>query len=148
MPKWKARFEDKTLVLPKRSEILSDFRLLRVIRGVARVPEKRTTDKTGNRHGDAAVAAVMLVDAREQRGNVEPWECETVGIPGGVSFRLEATAPACSCAMPTAEPARRRAKAPAWPCGQPAPQASTPYRKAICNISGRPMRGPAGFVPH
>lgn len=86
MPKLKARFEDKTLVLPKRSEILSDFRLLRVVRGVARVPEKRTTDKTGNRHGDAAVAAAMLVDAREQLGNVEPWECETVGMPGGVSF--------------------------------------------------------------
>lgn len=80
MPKLKARFEDKTLVLPKRSEILSDFRLLRVVRGVARVPEKRTTDKTGNRHGDAAVAAAMLVDAREQLGNVEPWECETINL--------------------------------------------------------------------
>lgn len=87
MPKLKARFEDKTLVLPKRAEILSDFRLLRVVRGVARVPETRTTDKTGNRHGDAAVAAAMLVDAREQLGNVEPWECETVGMPGGVDFR-------------------------------------------------------------
>lgn len=82
MPKLKARFEDKTLVLPKRAEILSDFRLLRVVRGVARVPEKRTTDKTGNRHGDAAVAAAMLVDAREQLGNVEPWECVGVSLPG------------------------------------------------------------------
>lgn len=80
MPKLKARFEDKTLVLPKRAEILSDFRLLRVVRGVARVPEKRTTDKTGNRHGDAAVAAAMLLDAREQLGNVEPWECETINL--------------------------------------------------------------------
>lgn len=86
MPKLKARFEDKTLVLPKRAEILSDFRLLRVVKGVARVPEKRTTDKTGNRHGDAAVAAAMLVDAREQLGNVEPWECETAGF-GGMDFR-------------------------------------------------------------
>lgn len=86
MPKLKARFEDKTLVLPKRAEILSDFRLLRVVRGVARVPEKRTTDKTGNRHGDAAVAAAMLVDAREQLGNVEPWECETINL-GGMDWR-------------------------------------------------------------
>ena len=38
-------------------------------------------------HGDAAVAAAMLVDAREQLGSVEPWECETVGTGGGVDFR-------------------------------------------------------------
>lgn len=86
MPKLKARFEDKTLVLPKRAEILSDFRLLRVVKGVARVPEKRIKDKTGGRHGDAAVAAAMLVDAREQLGSVEKWECETVKMPGGISF--------------------------------------------------------------
>lgn len=86
MPKLKARFEDKTLLLPKRAEILSDFRLLRVVKGVARVPEKRTKDKTGGRHGDAAVAAAMLVDAREQLGSVEKWEYEGVGM-GGMDFR-------------------------------------------------------------
>lgn len=80
MPKLKARMEDKTLLLPKRAEILSDFRLLRVVKGVARVPEQRTTDKTGNRHGDSAVAAAMLVDAREQLGSVEPWEYEGVSM--------------------------------------------------------------------
>ena len=79
MPKMKSRFEDRTLLLPKRAEMLSDFRLLRVIKGVARVPEQRTTDKDGKkRHGDAAVAVAMLVDAREQLGNVERWECESV----------------------------------------------------------------------
>ena len=86
MPKLKARFEDRTILLPKRAEILSDFRLLRVVKGVARVPEKRTSDKTGNRHGDTAVAAAMLVDAREQLGNVEKWECESVNV-GGMSFK-------------------------------------------------------------
>lgn len=86
MPKLKARMEDKTLLLPKRAEILSDFRLLRVIRGVARIPDKRTTDKTGNRHGDTAVAGGMLIDAREQLGSVEAWECETAGS-GGMDFR-------------------------------------------------------------
>ena len=86
MPKLKARFEDRTILLPKKAEILSDFRLLRVVKGVARVPEKRTSDKTGNRHGDTAVAAAMLVDAREQLGNVEKWECESVNV-GGMSFK-------------------------------------------------------------
>lgn len=86
MPKLKARIEDKTLILPKRAEILSDFRLLRVVKGVARVPEQRTTDKSGNRHGDSAVAAAMLVDARKKLGSVERWEYEGVPITGGMSF--------------------------------------------------------------
>lgn len=60
MPKLKAGLEDKTFLLPEHAEILNDLRALRVVKGVARVPDKRTTDKTGNRHGDSAVAAGML----------------------------------------------------------------------------------------
>ena len=55
MPLLKAGIEDKTLILPKDAGILSDFRSLRVMKGVARVPEQRTKDKTGGRHGDSAV---------------------------------------------------------------------------------------------
>mgnify|MGYP000659499748 FL=1 len=47
MPLLKAGIEDKTLILPKDAGILSDFRSLRVMKGVARVPEQRTKDKTG-----------------------------------------------------------------------------------------------------
>lgn len=54
MPILKAGIEDKTLILPKDAGILSDFRSLRVVKGVARVPEQRTKDKTGGRHGDSA----------------------------------------------------------------------------------------------
>lgn len=82
MPLLKAGIEDKTLILPKDADILSDFRSLRVVKGVARVPEQRTKDRTGGRHGDSAVACAMLVDAREQLGNVEPWECISVSLPG------------------------------------------------------------------
>ena len=82
MPKLKARIEDKTLALPKRAEILSDLRLLRVVKGVARMPEQRTTDKTGSRHGDSAIAFAMLVDAREKLGSVERWEYAGVSMPG------------------------------------------------------------------
>lgn len=45
MPLLKAGIEDKTLILPKDAGILSDFRSLRVMKGVARVPEQRTKDK-------------------------------------------------------------------------------------------------------
>ena len=85
MPILKAGIEDKTLILPKDAGILSDFRSLRVIKGVARVPEQRTKDKTGGRHGDSAIACAMMLDARRELGSSEPWEY--VGIPmSGFNF--------------------------------------------------------------
>lgn len=86
MPKMKARIEDKTLVLPKDADILSDLRSLRVVKGVARVPDARGKDATGKRHGDAAVALAMAIHAREKLGNVEPWECLTADVLGGSRF--------------------------------------------------------------
>lgn len=79
MPRLKAALEDKSLDLPKDAALLNDLRALRVVRGVARVPDKRSTDKTGHRHGDAAVALAMLYDARHYLSYEEPWECETAG---------------------------------------------------------------------
>lgn len=85
MPLLKAGIEDKTLILPRDAGILSDFRSLRVMKGVARVPEQRTKDKTGGRHGDSAVACAMMLDARRELGSSEPWEY--VGIPmSGFNF--------------------------------------------------------------
>jgi phage FluMu gp28-like protein len=80
MPRLKAGLEDRTLILPKNADILSDLRSLRVVKGVARVPEARGRDKTGQRHGDAAVALAMAVHAREKLGGYEAWECETAGV--------------------------------------------------------------------
>lgn len=86
MPILKAGIEDKTLILPKDAGILSDFRSLRVVKGVARVPEQRTKDKTGGRHGDSAVACAMMLDARKELGSAEPWEY--VGVPmNGFDFK-------------------------------------------------------------
>ena len=79
MPLLKAGREDQTRILPKDAGILSDFRSLRVVKGVARVPEQRTKDKTGGRHGDSAVACAMMLDARKELGSAEPWDY--VGIP-------------------------------------------------------------------
>ena len=70
MPLLKAGIEDRTLRLPRDAGILSDFRCLRVIKGVARVPEQRTRDKSGGRHGDSA-----------ELGSAEPWEYEGVALP-------------------------------------------------------------------
>ena len=86
MPMIKSGIEDRTLVLPKNADILSDFRSLRVVRGVARVPETRTRDKMGGRHGDSVVACAMMLDARKQLGSQEAWEY--VGISGdGINLK-------------------------------------------------------------
>ena len=82
MPLLKAGIEDRTLRLPRDAGILSDFRCLRVVKGVARVPERRTKDKTGGRHGDSAVACAMMLDARKELGSSEPREYEGVELPG------------------------------------------------------------------
>lgn len=79
MPLLKAGIEDKTLALPKDADILTDFRSLRVVKGVARVPESRTKDKTGGRHGDSVIACAMMLDARKELGSYEPWDY--VGVP-------------------------------------------------------------------
>lgn len=66
MPRVKAAFEDATIVLPKDADILDDFRAIEVIRGVARVPDNaRTKGRTGQRHGDAAIAAALAYAATE-----------------------------------------------------------------------------------
>lgn len=82
MPLLKAGIEDRTLLLPRDAGILSDFRSLRVVKGVARVPEQRSKDKTGGRHGDSAVACAMMLDARKELGSAEPWEYAGVSLTG------------------------------------------------------------------
>lgn len=89
MPKLKSRIEDKTVVLPKNADVLADLRSLRVVKGVARVPDVRGKDATGKRHGDAAVALAMAIHAREKLGSVEPWSCETVDVLTGQRFLFD-----------------------------------------------------------
>ncbi len=70
MPRYKAAFEDKTILLPKDADIVEDHRAVKVIRGVARLPEVKTkgTDRK-QRHGDAAIAgALAWFAAQEMRG--------------------------------------------------------------------------------
>jgi phage FluMu gp28-like protein len=61
MPRYKAAYEDKTIEIPTDADILEDHRMVKMDKGVAKIPEERTTgaDK-GKRHGDSAVAGAML----------------------------------------------------------------------------------------
>lgn len=61
MPPLKAAFEDGTIVLPRDADTARDLRMVKLIRGVARVPDQRTTGKDGGqRHGDAAISIALM----------------------------------------------------------------------------------------
>lgn len=61
MPGFKADLDDGTLYdLPADRDVIADLRAFRMVKGVARIPETRTTEKGGaKRHGDAGIAAVL-----------------------------------------------------------------------------------------
>ena len=67
MPKLKATLEAAGMDIPNDVEVGNDFRVVRMIDGVARVPKARTTEKgegaaegkKRKRHGDAAIAAAL-----------------------------------------------------------------------------------------
>lgn len=67
MPPLKAAFEDDIIALPKDVEILADLRLVKVIRGVPKIPDVRTGEKGKRRHGDAAVALALAYYASRQQ---------------------------------------------------------------------------------
>lgn len=75
IPKYKARFEDATLTIPKNDDLLQDHRAFRLERGVPRLPNK--TDKRGNRHGDAAIALALACQAAA--ADIVPIEFESAG---------------------------------------------------------------------
>ena len=78
-PKLKARFEDKTIIIPKDADILQDFRAVKVIKGVPKISDIRSSDKTGKRHGDSAAACLLANYARSELGVYETWEYVSIG---------------------------------------------------------------------
>lgn len=68
MPKFKAHLEDGTLFdLPKDADLRTDLRAFETIKGIPRLPDKKTkgADK-GQRHGDAGIALVLADFASAQ----------------------------------------------------------------------------------
>ena len=57
----KAAFEDGLIAVPRDKDVLGDLRAIKVVKGVARVPDKKTTGKDGGqRHGDAGIAIALM----------------------------------------------------------------------------------------
>jgi phage FluMu gp28-like protein len=72
MPKYKAAFEDRSILLPKDADIIEDHRAFKVIKGVAKLPEKKTNARDKKqRHGDSGIAGAMAWYATRQEGGGE-----------------------------------------------------------------------------
>ena len=67
MPPLKVAFEDGAIQLVKSAEHVSDLRMVKVIRGVPRIPDLREGEAGKKRHGDFAVGlALAHFASREQ----------------------------------------------------------------------------------
>lgn len=59
MPPLKAAFEDDAIAIAPDAHHLSDLRLVKLIRGIPRLPETREGEKGKKRHGDYAIALAL-----------------------------------------------------------------------------------------
>src|SRR5207249_8509378 len=60
MPRFRAAFEDGTIVIPRDADIMLDLRALVMEQGVAHVGDKRSRGSDQKmRHGDSAIAAAL-----------------------------------------------------------------------------------------
>lgn len=67
MPPLKAAFEDDSLALIRDVEHVSDLRMVKVIRGIPRVPPVREGETGKKRHGDYAIALALAYWASRMR---------------------------------------------------------------------------------
>lgn len=84
MPRVKAHFEDKTVMIPRDGDILDDFRAFRMVKGVARIPEKKAKGRDGlQRHGDSGIAAALgMYAVVTYAGMSEPPDIRSAGRRG------------------------------------------------------------------
>lgn len=73
MPPLKQAFEDATIAIPRDKDVLADLRAFKVVRGVARVPERTTGKDGGQRHGDAGIAIALMHYASRHPGAEADW---------------------------------------------------------------------------
>lgn len=76
MPRFKSFFEDGTIEVPRDADHMDDYRAVKMVKGVAKVPDSvRTTDgKGGKRHGDAAIGCAMAVAATRREVSVYAYQ--------------------------------------------------------------------------
>lgn len=73
MPPLKQAFEDDTIAIPRDKDVLGDLRAIKMIKGVARVPDRSTGKDGGQRHGDAGIAIALMYYASRHPGAEMAW---------------------------------------------------------------------------
>lgn len=69
MPQYKAAFEDRSLLLPRDADVIEDHRAIKMIKGVAKLPDSKTPSQDKKqRHGDTGIAGAMAWFATRQEG--------------------------------------------------------------------------------
>ena len=70
MPRFKSFFEDGTIEVPQDADHMEDYRAVKMVNGVAKVPnsDHNSDSKGKKRHGDAAIGCVMAVCATRMEG--------------------------------------------------------------------------------
>jgi phage FluMu gp28-like protein len=70
MPKLRAGIEDGTFLIPKDEGTLEDLRMIKLVRGVPKIPDRSVMSKAdgakGQRHGDNAIALMHLRAAADE----------------------------------------------------------------------------------
>jgi len=84
-PRFRAAYEDRTILIPADLDVRNDLRQLQISGGVAKVPSDIRTNGSdgGKRHGDAAVALLNFYAATMGDDRM-PWR-PLNGAPGGAS---------------------------------------------------------------
>jgi phage FluMu gp28-like protein len=93
MPLLKSGIEDRTFIIPYDEGVLDDFRMIKQVRGIPKIPERPATaredGKIVKRHGDTAIAGMHLVAAaNEDPGDIE---FEGTGARDSTSGEFEIT---------------------------------------------------------
>ena len=69
MPLLKSSLEEKNFTVPSDEYILSDFSVVQLIKGIPKIAERTNEGvRKTQRHGDAAVASALCLDAALEEG--------------------------------------------------------------------------------
>ncbi len=83
MPELKRRLESKEILMPKSIDIIEDFRLIKLEKGIPKIPDKRTGTNGAKyklRHGDTAVAECMIEHAMKNDNGYQVASYESVKV--------------------------------------------------------------------
>jgi phage FluMu gp28-like protein len=79
MPRYKAAFEDRTVLLARDADVIEDHRAFKVVKGIAKLPETKIKGQDKKqRHGDSGVAGAMAWFAVHQEWGGGPVGYESV----------------------------------------------------------------------